>query len=104
MKTLSLTCVAAAVIGLGMGNAMADQIFDFTFSGTGTSGNGIFTTGDVGSPFSLTAITGPANDMSIAGLSPGPSAYTSADNMLFYPDPGHAGYPLFGLPGDFIHD
>jgi hypothetical protein len=88
LKKLSAVSVAAVAFTFSMGQAMADQIFDFSYTDGTNSGSGTFTTSDIGTPFTLSAITGTANGNTITGL----SSYGSADNMLFYPASGNALY------------
>ena len=63
--------------------------YDFSFSGTDVSGSGVITTGNTGSPFTVTGVTGTIFDSDIA---PGPfiittlSSYAGADNLLSYPN------------------
>lgn len=74
---------AATVLGASMagGAAQAAKVFDFSYSGAGVSGSGVITTGDAGSPFTITAISGTANGEAITGL----STYAGADNLLYFP-------------------
>jgi hypothetical protein len=57
VKKLSVAAVAVGALTLGMSQAMADQIFDFTFSGPTASGFGTLHTTDNGDG-SFTAISG----------------------------------------------
>jgi len=63
--------------------------YSFSFSGTDVSGFGEITTGNIGSPFTVTGVTGTIFDSEIA---PGPftittlSSYAGADNLLYYPN------------------
>ena len=74
--------LACAIFGLA--SAAADtatsKVFDFSYSGAGVSGSGVVTTGNSGSPYTITSISGTANGDAITGL----SNYASADNLLYY--------------------
>lgn len=79
-SALALTCTAAEA-----------RVFNFSFtSAAGTVGAGAFTTGAVGAPFTVTAISGTIAGFAITGLSP----YAFADQLLF-----PAGPNFFTLAG-----
>ena len=71
----------SALMGLTATSPAKADLFDFSYSGDGISGNGQFLTGPLGSPYQILDITGTANGYTITGL----SAYASADNLLYYP-------------------
>jgi hypothetical protein len=70
------------------GSAARADIFDFSYTGDGFSGSGDFTTGVVGSPYQIIAISGIANGEAITGL----SSYAGSDNQLFFPGPLYADF------------
>jgi hypothetical protein len=71
----------ALTLAVAGGAAQAAKVFDFSYSGDGVSGGGVIVTGDAGSPYAITSITGMANGEAITGV----SSYASADNLLYYP-------------------
>jgi hypothetical protein len=72
---------ALVVLFAGVQSAYADE-FNFTFSGSGLSGSGIFTTDpESGGSFLVTSISGLQNGLAMTLLAPG--AYASNDNLLF---------------------
>jgi hypothetical protein len=83
MKQILLASVVAAGALFSVSAAEA-MVFDFSYSGGGYSASGEFTTGDVGSPYTVTAITGTADGFAITGISP----FASADQQLNYPASG----------------
>ena len=88
MKTVNgLTKIAgaAAIAALASGTADA-KIWDFNYSGGGYFASGQFITGDSGSPYIVTGVSGTADGYAITGLSP----YASADQLLYYPASGGA--------------
>src|ERR1700730_13347743 len=77
----ALTATALAVAALLSLPAKASTLFDFSYTGAGVSGSGVFTaTGDAGN-YTLTGVTGVANGLTITGF----SSYANSDNMLFSP-------------------
>jgi hypothetical protein len=74
--------VAAAILTLvsTAADTASAKVFDFSYTGAGVSGSGVITTGDSGSPYTITNITGAANGKAITGL----SNYAAADNLLYY--------------------
>jgi hypothetical protein len=88
LKVYSLVAagsLAAAVMVCGAAQA---KVWDFSYSGGGESGSGAFITGDVGSPYTITGITGTADGSAITGL----SSYAGADQLLFVPGPPSADF------------
>jgi hypothetical protein len=86
-KMLVLSALmSAALVTTSPANA---DIWDFSYSGAGISGSGEFITGAVGSPYTVTGVTGTANGLGITGL----SGYAGADNKLFSPaSPGYVDF------------
>ena len=69
-----------AVLALSVQGAYASVVWNFSYTG-GATGSGQFFTGDAGSPYLVTAVTGTANGAAITGV----SSYAGADNLLFSP-------------------
>jgi hypothetical protein len=77
----ALAMAIAAVAALLALPAQASTYFDFSYSGAGVSGSGVFTAaGDAGN-YSLTDVTGIANSLNITGF----SSWANSDNMLLVP-------------------
>jgi hypothetical protein len=73
--------------------AHAATIWNWSYSGAGLSGgSGTFTTGDVGSPYTVTGISGTAEGFAITGL----SLYAGATNLLYFPGTASPGFVDFG--------
>lgn len=81
-RIVTALATAAILAAFGSGGAEAN-VYDFTYSGGGYIASGVFTTGDAGSPYTVTEITGTADGSAITGL----SAYAAADQLLYYPGP-----------------
>ncbi|MGA3126218.1 MAG: PEP-CTERM sorting domain-containing protein [Candidatus Korobacteraceae bacterium] len=81
LRILAFTVVA---LGLFYAPAAKADTFDFTYSGSGYSASGVFTTGNAGSPFTVTGITGTADGSAITSL----SLYAGADQLLYFPPSG----------------
>jgi hypothetical protein len=77
VKKLSAVGVAVGALTFGMGQAMADQIFDFSFSGPTASGFGTLTATENGDG-SFTAVSGTGTE-TIGDL-------TDAINLVFNPN------------------
>jgi hypothetical protein len=77
--------VAAVLVSCGFVGSARALVFDFSYSGgsgiNAVSGSGEFITGNTGSPYTVTGVTGLANGIAITGV----SSYASADNLLYYP-------------------
>jgi len=72
---------ALVVLFAGAQSAYADE-FNFTFSGSGLSASGIFTTDpESGGSFLVTSISGLQNGLDMTLLAPG--TYAANDNLLF---------------------
>ncbi len=78
------------VVLLGVAFAQADVVWDFSYNGGGYSASGAFTTGNAGSPYTVTGITGTADGYSITGL----SLYAGSNQLLYVP-------PVNGAYADF---
>ncbi len=76
--------LAAVVALLGSVPAAQAAVWDFSYSGGGYSASGVFTTGNTGSPYTVTGITGTADGYAITGL----TSYGAADQLLYYPPTG----------------
>ena len=83
LKQVRLAAVGALFLSLSYASAAnaALLFWDFSFTGDGVSGSGVFSTGDVGSPFTMSGISGTADGYTISGL----SGYAGADNLLYFP-------------------
>jgi hypothetical protein len=82
---LTAGSLAAALVVCGAAQA---KVWDFSYSGGGETGSGTFITGDVGSPYMITSITGTADGSAITGL----SSYAGADQLLYIGGPYYADY------------
>jgi hypothetical protein len=69
------------------------EVWDFSYSGGGYSASGEFVTGNSGSPYTVTGVSGIADGYAIVGLSP----YASADQLLYYPASGGAYADFSGI-------
>jgi hypothetical protein len=86
-----LVMFALVVLFAGVQSAYADE-FNFTFSGSGLSASGIFTTDpESGGSFLVTSISGLQNGLAMTLLAPG--TYASNDNLLF------PNFPQLDQPG-----
>jgi hypothetical protein len=81
--------VLLAIVLAASSVSFADT-FDFSYFGGGYVASGVFTTGNSGSPYTVTGITGTADGFAITGLSP----YAGADQKLYVP-------PASGYYGDY---
>jgi hypothetical protein len=81
--------VLLAVVLAASSVSLADT-FNFSYFGGGQSASGVFTTGNTGSPWTITGITGTADTFAITGL----SSYAGADQLLYTP-------PVSGSYADF---
>lgn len=86
-RILAFTIVAFALVCLPAAKA---DTFDFSYTGSGYSASGVFTTGNGGSPYTVTGITGTADGYAITGL----SSYAGADQLLYVP-PTNGSYADF---------
>ena len=75
--------VLLAIVLAAASVSLADT-FDFSYTGGGYSASGVFTTGNTGSPYTVTGITGWADGYAITGL----SSYAGADQLLYEPPTG----------------
>src|ERR1035441_640645 len=75
--------VLLAIVLAAASVSLADT-FDFSYTGGGYSASGVFTTGNTGSPYTVTGITGTADGFAITGL----SSYASANQWLYMPPTG----------------
>ncbi len=77
--------LAAAVVVCGAAQA---RVWDFSYSGGGETGSGTFITGNAGSPFTITGISGTADGSTITGL----SSYAGSDQLLYIGGPYYADF------------
>jgi hypothetical protein len=102
------TCAAVATLGavLAPSNALAVTTWNWSFTATGYSGSGTFTTADVtpaaNTTYNITGITGTINSNSIIGLDTSVTNMfrwngTSTSPILVYRDPNP--YPIAFLIG-----
>ncbi len=94
-KKSLITAVAVASMTLGMSNAVADQMFNFSFAGAMNTGSGTFTASDdvnLDGSFNLVGIDGTANGSEIVDF----SWYAGADNTFFNPPSADTGHVNFG--------
>ncbi len=82
---LAAGSLAAAVVVCGAAQA---RVWDFSYSGGGETGSGTFITGTVGSPYTITGISGTADGSIITGL----SSYAGADQLLYIGGAYYADY------------
>ena len=80
-KILRIGAIAGALFGASAAEA---AVFDFSYTGGSFSASGEFTTGDIGSPYLVTGITGTADGFAISGL----STYAGANQLLYFPPSG----------------
>ena len=76
--------VLLAIVLAAASVSFADT-FDFTYSGGGYFAQGVFTTGNTGSPYTVSGITGTADGYAITGLAP---SYAGANQLLYQPPTG----------------
>ena len=88
MKRVMMGAITAGILLSSVSLAEASLTWDFTFAGSGQSGSGEFTTGDTGSPYTITGISGIANGLAITGL----SGWDGGDTNLYYPGPAYVDY------------
>jgi hypothetical protein len=81
LRILAFTVVA---LGLFYAPAAKADTFTFTFSGGGNTASGVFTTGNAGSPYTVTGITGTVDGSAITVL----SSYAGSDQLLYFPATG----------------
>src|SRR5580704_6800805 len=87
-KMYSLLTAGSLAAALVVGGAAQAKVWDFSYSGGGETGSGTFITGEVGSPYMITGITGTADGSAITGL----SSYAGADQLLYIGGPYYADY------------
>lgn len=78
----------AAILSLTFAASASANTFNFSFSGVDVSGSGVITTGNVGSPYAITGVSGTILDTLIAPSAftiTSTSTYASASNLLYYP-------------------
>jgi hypothetical protein len=98
MNRLTVVLCGLMLAALPSTSALADTLYDFSFSGGGISGSGQFTTISSGPGYELiTAISGTTDGQTITGLLPG-GAFEFNDNRLLVPgldfDAGGLSYGL----------
>jgi hypothetical protein len=80
--------LGAAVLSAGSVASAHANVYDFSFFGKNVSGSGVITTGNTGSPYAATGVTGTIFDSEVG---PGPftittlSGYAAADNLVYFP-------------------
>ena len=84
--------VLLAIVLAASSVSFADT-FDFSYFGGGYVASGVFTTGNSGSPYTVTGITGTADGFAITGLSP----YAAANQLLYMPPTGGYYGDLYGI-------
>lgn len=77
----ALAMAIAAVAALLALPAQASTFFDFSYSGAGVSGSGVFTANGSAGNYSLTDVSGIANGLNITGF----SSWANSDNLLLFP-------------------
>ena len=82
MKIKQIVLVLAIV--LAAASVSFADTFYFNYSGGGYFAQGVFTTGNTGSPYTVTGITGTADGYAITGL----SSYAGGDQLLYQPPTG----------------
>ncbi len=95
LKKSLITAIAVVSMTCGAGNALADQVFDFSFAGAVNSGSGKFTLSDDlngDGSFDLAGVVGTANGLTITGF----SLFAGADNTFYNPPSDVTGYVNFG--------
>jgi hypothetical protein len=95
---LGLILTGAAALSIAFAASAQAKVFDFSFTGdNGVSGSGVFTTGAVGSPFTVTNVSGTVTDDQGVLAGTGPflitgvtvvNGYAANDNLLFVPASG----------------
>ena len=79
-QIIAASAIALAAMGV---NAASAKVWDFSFSSTLANGAGQFVTGDAGSPYTVTGISGLVDGSNITGL----SSYAGASQLLFTSTP-----------------
>lgn len=82
MKIRQIVVLLAIVLATAS-LSLADT-WSFSYSGGGYTATGVFTTGNVGSPYTILGITGTADGYAITGL----STYAGSDQLLYMPPTG----------------
>jgi hypothetical protein len=95
---VGFVAVLAAALVLAANSPASANLFDFSYSGAGFSGQGEFITQDVGSPYQVIDVTGITTSGSTTSNIVGISTFASADNLLYFPSSSTQPYlDFFGI-------